>query len=449
MTTPAAALETTAAETSADKIKFRENLAFFLANLGNVPIQVTISSFLLIFYTDVAGLNPAAVGTMFLISKIFDGINDPIVGYIIDHLPPTRWGRFRPWLVVGSILTALNLVALWMGPGLATTGKLFIAYLTYILIGITFDVMDIAKNSLMPVMTTSNKERNTLAALGGISAVIGLTLVNVAVLPIVGLFADPEQGWYAAVIGIAAIVIVLSVLGAWGVRERVLPERPESYPLRELGGMLVQSRPLMVLYGASLLMMCAFATRNGALVFYVTYNLGDANLMGPAAISMMVGMILGSVIDNIANDRIIDAIEDFGDQEHGPHRSRVKSRDIGVEDQQKAADGHLNGDVAQVCQKEGQVFGKFDPVRRSLSSGSFQGSGGCGHQISLTFLLLQNLILQSDSTGDVHLEASAPEGRDGFIGRAGVGDYAGDLADSRVGGDRQAAKFRAVHNDID
>ena len=68
----------------ADPILWREKLAFFWANAANVPVMTTVNSFLLIFYTDVIGLNPAAVGTLFLVARVLDGFNDPIIGFIID-----------------------------------------------------------------------------------------------------------------------------------------------------------------------------------------------------------------------------------------------------------------------------------------------------------------------------------------------------------------------------
>ncbi len=278
------------------RIGLSEKAAFFAANMGNVPVTVAISSFLLIFYTDIVGLDPAAVGTMFLITRIFDGFNDPFVGYCIDHLPRTRWGRFRPWLVIGGLLGALNFAAVFLGPSLAPSGKLAIAYITYLLIGITFAAMDIAKNSLMPVMTTSTKERNTLASLAGISALLGMGIVTAGMLPAVNAFADPRRGWHVTIGVTAAIVFLLSALGAWGVRERIEPKTDRKYSVRDLVTLVTGTKPVLILYGASLFMMCAFAARNGVMVFYVTYNMGNAELMGPVMLSMMGGMIAGSIV---------------------------------------------------------------------------------------------------------------------------------------------------------
>jgi Na+/melibiose symporter-like transporter len=141
----------------------KEKISFFIANLGNIPIMTLMNAFLLIFYTDVVGLNPAAVAILFIFARVLDGFNDPIIGYIVDHLPRTKWGKFRPYIVLGSLFCSLNYIILWLGPSLATNGKLLIAYISYILFGITFDLMDVPLNSLIPVMTEEEKERNSLS----------------------------------------------------------------------------------------------------------------------------------------------------------------------------------------------------------------------------------------------------------------------------------------------
>jgi len=89
-----------------DKIKFKEKLAYATVNFGNIPIMTIINGYLLIFYTNICGLSPAACATLFLIARILDGLNDPLVGFVIDHCPNTKFGHFRPvmvWTDDGSI----------------------------------------------------------------------------------------------------------------------------------------------------------------------------------------------------------------------------------------------------------------------------------------------------------------------------------------------------------
>ena len=155
-----------------DKIKMREKLSFAMANFGNIPIMTLINGYLLIFYTNICGLSPAACATLFLIARFLDAINDPLVGFIIDHLPTRKMGHFRPTLILGTILCSVNFLLLWFGPMLSTSGKLAIAYVSYILLGVLFPVMDISLNSLLPVMTEDMKERNSLSTIKGLAYVI-------------------------------------------------------------------------------------------------------------------------------------------------------------------------------------------------------------------------------------------------------------------------------------
>ena len=149
-----------------DKVTLKEKISYALVNLGNIPIQTILGSYLLIFYTNIVGLSPASCATLFLIARVLDGLNDPFVGFAIDHIPTT--------LVVGSILCALNFLLLWFGPLMATSGKLAIAYVSYLLIGVLFPVMDISLNSMLPVMTTDMEERNMLSSLKGVVYMVGM-----------------------------------------------------------------------------------------------------------------------------------------------------------------------------------------------------------------------------------------------------------------------------------
>lgn len=105
-----------------DKIKMREKLSFAMANFGNIPVMTLINGYLLIFIPIYAA-SPAACATLFLIARFLDAINDPLVGFIIDHLPTRKMGHFRPTLILGTILCSANFLLLWFGPMLSTSGN--------------------------------------------------------------------------------------------------------------------------------------------------------------------------------------------------------------------------------------------------------------------------------------------------------------------------------------
>lgn len=288
----------TVPQTTPPPIRVREKLAFFWAHIGNVPIMVTINSFLLIFYTDVVGLNPAAVGTLFLISRVLDGFSDPIIGYIVDHLPHTRWGRFRPYVIAGSFVCAINFLLLWLGPSLAPTGKLAIAYVTYLTIGITFDFMDIPLGAILPTLTDDEQERNSVSSYKGVAYLLGYTVITVCTIPLVNLFPTPESGWHAAIIIYALIVVSLSFFGVRGVQERIMPETSERYGFRDIFTILFKTRPLAIILIATVAVNVGAGLSSGTSIFYYTYNLGNENYFTWSGVVTLPGVIAGVLIFN-------------------------------------------------------------------------------------------------------------------------------------------------------
>lgn len=280
-----------------DKIKFREKMAFGLANLGNIPIMIITGSFLLIFYTDVVGLNPAACATLFLIARIFDGITDPIIGFFIDHLPTKKRGRFRPVLAVGALLTSINFLLVFLGPYFAGSFKLGIAYITYLLLGVLFDLMDISLNSLLPVMTADTKERTSLSTVKGAFFMIGALGLNVAAPIIVGNTSEPS-GYIVLIVAVTIIIALFSLIGASGVKERIKPVEEQKYGPRDFLKIISQ-RPVAAQF------ICGLLTTTGAYVvqtvnlYFYTYILGDLTLAGLMAFVMMLGLFPGIFISGI------------------------------------------------------------------------------------------------------------------------------------------------------
>lgn len=235
-----------------NRVRGSEKLAYFFGNLGNIPVMSLIGSYLLIFYTDVCGLNPISVGTLFLLTKILDGVNDPIMGYLIDHIKTRKMGHFRPVLLIGSLVCALNFLILWLGPAyLPDAFKLVVAYISYILIGISFDLMDIPLNSLIPVMTSDPKERNGLSLIKGIGYIIGGVLVSMIPPLVISAIDDTKTAYTILVVAIVGMISVFSVICALGVKERIQPEEGENYRFKELWPILTCA-PVLVMFLANL-----------------------------------------------------------------------------------------------------------------------------------------------------------------------------------------------------
>lgn len=290
-----------------DKIKMREKLSFAMANFGNIPIMTLINGYLLIFYTNICGLSPAACATLFLIARFLDAINDPLVGFIIDHLPTRKMGHFRPTLILGTILCSVNFLLLWFGPMLSTSGKLAIAYVSYILLGVLFPVMDISLNSLLPVMTDDMKERNSLSTIKGLAYVIGALVIGVAAPLILGDTSN-KQGYINLVLIMTAVIFFFSIIGTMGVKERVKPQMENSYSVKELFKILSQ-KPVYITFLAVLLYSIGSNIVNAANTYFYTYIFEDLTLASIITLITCVAvfpatMVIGNLIGRFGKKKM-------------------------------------------------------------------------------------------------------------------------------------------------
>ena len=290
-----------------DKIKMREKLSFAMANFGNIPVMTLINGYLLIFYTNICGLSPAACATLFLIARFLDAINDPLVGFMIDHLPTRKMGHFRPTLILGTILCSANFLLLWFGPMLSTSGKLAIAYVSYILLGVLFPVMDISLNSLLPVMTEDMKERNSLSSIKGLAYVIGALVIGVAAPLILGDTSN-KQGYINLVLIMTAVIFFFSIIGTMGVKELVKPQLENSYSVKELFKILSQ-KPVYITFLAVLLYSIGSNIVNAANTYFYTYIFEDLTLASIITLITCVTvfpatMVIGNLIGRFGKKKM-------------------------------------------------------------------------------------------------------------------------------------------------
>lgn len=280
-----------------DKIKIKEKASYALLNLSNVPVTLVVSSFLLIYYTNVIGISPAACATLFLVARITDAINDPFIGFFIDRIPTTKFGHFRKTLVIGSILCGLNYLLLWFGPLLFPAGKLVIAYISYILLGFLFPVMDISLNSLLPVMTENAKERNSLSAIKGLFLSLGGLAIGVLSPIIIG-DASKADGYIHLIILIVALIVGGSIIGTLGVKERVVAKPGQTYGIKDLF-LILKQRPVFSFFIVNLFFGIGnFICMTTNTYFYV-YILGNLQLFSIASLLSLVGMLPGVALSGV------------------------------------------------------------------------------------------------------------------------------------------------------
>jgi len=271
-----------------EKMRFKEKFSFGILNLNGY--MLLINTYLMIFYTDLVGLNPAAVATLFLITRVLDGLNDPVMGYIIDHLPRTKLGRFRGYLLIGTAVCTLNYFLLWFGPAWAPAGKLAIAYVSYVLIGITFDMMQIPNSSLLPAITADQKDRATLSTFKGAFSLFGSLVFGVIPAFILEAMGQTLRSYSIILFAAMAIVLVTTAAGTLGIRERVEPISDEQYKFREIYGILTQ-RPVFIVMLVTVLFAISTSASNASNMYFFTYVLERVDVMGISSMVAIVGVV--------------------------------------------------------------------------------------------------------------------------------------------------------------
>ena len=276
------------------RVGIGEKISLFMTYAGNIPLMTLLSAYFLIYYTTVVGLDPKALATLFLISKVVDGISDPVMGYVLDRFPVTKLGKFRPMLILGTIICVINYILLWFGAVWSPVGKYVIVYVTYLLLGWTFDVMDISKNSLIPVMSTSSKERNKLTLAGALGNMAGAAVIGILGPIIVA--EGTLQGYYVLIFGSMAMTLAFSIVGALGVKERVAFEgtEEENYTIKEMLSFL-RYKPIWAVFVTTLVAGIGSQVSGGANAYFYTFILGDMKLMSGVTVIALLSSIAGTV----------------------------------------------------------------------------------------------------------------------------------------------------------
>ncbi|CAD0183956.1 Isoprimeverose transporter [Ruegeria sp. THAF57] len=278
--------------TQTDRVSAPVLSSFALALGGQNILFVIQLNFLLMAFTDILGLMPAAVATLLLVARIFDAVNDPIMGYVAERTR-TRLGKFRPWLLGAPLPLGVLTVAMFMNPQLGSEGNLVYAYAVYIAWTVFYTMTDIPIWSLTATMTRNDKERARVVAVGRVVAMLALAAAGVLVPVVAQAYApdDKSAGYLFAVFVFACIAVPLLLLAGIGVREKVVPTT-KKYSLGDQLGLLRQNRPLQLLILSSVLGCLSFVPTIAS-PYYAEYTLGDAGLLAPIMGTMLLGTVLG------------------------------------------------------------------------------------------------------------------------------------------------------------
>ena len=172
------------------KLTGKEKAAYGLGAVGKDMVYMLSASYVLYYYQDILGVSAIAMGVILMAARVFDAFNDPIMGVIVAKTR-TRWGKFRPWLMVGTLLNAGVLYLMFAAPP-ALTGSGLVAYaaIAYVLWGVTYTMMDIPYWSMIPAFTEGGKEREGLSTLARSCAGVGSAIITIITMKCVYLLGQ-------------------------------------------------------------------------------------------------------------------------------------------------------------------------------------------------------------------------------------------------------------------
>ena len=262
---------------------WRQRLGYGIADFSCNLIWQLISLYLMFFYTDIMGLPGYYAGLMFLATRLIDGVADVLMGMVIDNTT-TRWGRCRPWLLIGAIPFGLLCVLSFWVPDFSVNGKLIYAFITYLCLSLLYTIVNIPFSAMLPFLTNDARERTYLSTVRIIMGSLGSTLVAVATLPLVKTLGagDQSQGFLYTAILFGCIATFFLLVSFRNVEERIQVIQ-DRMTIKKAWEGLKDNGPWKVFATNIFFMWGAFFFQTGALVYFFTYQIGDADVTAAAA----------------------------------------------------------------------------------------------------------------------------------------------------------------------
>ncbi|WP_460045078.1 MFS transporter [Pseudomonas sp. S2_H01] len=289
------------------KLSRSEKLGYGLGDAGGTIITCLIANFLTFFYTDVFGLTPALVGTMFLTLRFVDAIADPLMGAIADRTN-SRFGRFRPWQLWAALPIGLAGILTFSTPELGATAKIVYAFITYLMLSLSYSAINVPYCALISTMTKEHQDvvacqtwRFMLCGAAGFLVSVGLPWM----VDLLGQ-GDLAKGYHWGVTVLCGVAVAMFLWCFFSVRERITLTELGTFSLRQhLSGMR-QNDQLMLMLLLSFLLINVFNLRGGGYLYFITYVLrGDTAytslFFGMVAIATILGAFLVPFLSRITD----------------------------------------------------------------------------------------------------------------------------------------------------
>lgn len=275
------------------KVPLISKIAYGFGDVGCNFSWMFVGNFLMIFYTDVCAIPMTAVSLLMLISRFWDAINDPIIGSLSDRTN-TRWGRYRPWLLIGAPLTAIILVlTFWAHPNWSDGSKTVYMYVTYCLLVCGYTCVNIPYGTLCGALTQNIEER---AQINTSRSVCAMVAINIITLPLIAAFGgdNQAQGYLLVTILYGGIFTACHWFCFAKTKEVVTPPVKERIPLGVQLKAVMRNKPYLIALAGQLLFGVTHYGRSANLLYYFKYVEGSVALFTTYSMVLMAPSILGA-----------------------------------------------------------------------------------------------------------------------------------------------------------
>ena len=264
-----------------NKLSLVEKISYGSGDFASSIFWALFSMFLLFFYTDVFGITAAAAGTMFLVTRLWDALNDPLMGMIGDRTK-TKWGKFRPYLLFVALPFAIIGILTFTTPDMNSSNKLIYAYVTYTLMMMVYTAINVPYASLLGVMTKDSKERTSLASFRFLGSFAGGLLVTATANSLIDYFsadADMAIGYRNTIAIYAVVAAIFFIFTFLGTKERLDPKEVKESSFKDDLQDLLQNKPWFIMLGATISILVCSSLKGNAVLYYFKYYVGSQNVI--------------------------------------------------------------------------------------------------------------------------------------------------------------------------
>ena len=256
----------------------KETISYGIGAVGKDMVYMFSASYILYYYQDILGVSAIAMGIILLAARVFDAFNDPIMGVIVAKTR-TRWGKFRPWLFIGTLLNAIVLFLMFAAPPALDGGGL-VAYaaITYILWGVTYTMMDIPYWSMIPAFTKVGKERENLSTLARSCAGAGSAIITIITMKCVVVLGggNEQTGFKYFALIIAVMFFVFTLLMCINIKEKSTVD-VEAPSVGQMFKALVQNDQAVAVVVTIVLINTAVYITSNLVIYFFKYDFGGAD----------------------------------------------------------------------------------------------------------------------------------------------------------------------------